>query len=345
MDVYIIAEMAYSHDGQLDKAKEIASAASRAGANALSVHITDVKSYIVPHYGSSPGRVSQGKEDNKIYDYLEKISLSQKDFSILSDHATALGLDLIVMPNDLESLMFSKQLNVSAYVIAPTCMQEFQMIEAIGTLQKPIFMRIGGSTLTEISKVIEILKKCGSSNITLLYGHQDYPTKIHDNNLRRLPVIAQTFGLPIGIADHVDADDEFATILPIMALPYGVTCVEKHLTFDRREKGEDFESALNEDEFALMVQRLKKAVSALGVSDLTEYSSSSAQYRFNTRKRIVAARSINPGEIVSHGMFVVKRSDEGVSPEEVDNIIGLKAIAEIHENSGITYKKLSGIVA
>lgn len=341
--MYIIAEMAYGHDGQLDKAKEIASAASRAGAHALSVHITDVKSYIVPHYGSQPGRVSQGKEDCKIYDYLEKISLSQSDFSALGPYVEELGLDLVVMPNDMSSFIFSRTLNVAAYVVAPTCMQEYALIEEIGRTQKPVFLRIGGSTLTEISQVIEILKKNGANTITLLYGHQDYPTKIHDNHLRRIPVIAQSFGLPVGIADHLDADDEFSMILPLMAIPYGITCIEKHLTFNRAEKGEDFESALNEEEFYLMVKRVEKAVLALGVSDLSGYSSSSSQYRFNTRKRFVAKTLLKSGDIITEDKIILKRSDEGLLPENKDNIIGLKVIEDILENHGITYQKLSGV--
>jgi sialic acid synthase SpsE len=340
--MYIIAEMAYSHDGSLDKAKKIADAASKAGANALSIHVTKVSDYIVPHYGSGPGRVSQGKESQKIYDYLSEITISHDRVKDLAQHAQSIGLDLIVMPNDMASFNYAQTLNVTAYVVAPTCMQEIDLIQAIASAQKPIYLRIGGATLTEIGDVIELIQKNGNKSITLLYGHQNYPTAIEDNNLRRLTTFAKTFGLPVGVADHTDADDEFSTILPLLAIPFGITCIEKHITYKRAEKGEDFESALDEHEFALMVKNVKKAVLAMGKDDLIGYSSSSQQYRLNTRKRIVASRNIEIGEKITKDMCILKRSDEGLLPNEIENIVGLVCNKPISKDDGIAYISLKG---
>lgn len=340
--MYIIAEMAYSHDGSLDKAKKIADAASKAGANALSIHVTKVSDYIVPHYGSGPGRVSQGKETQKIYDYLSEITISHDKVKDLAQYTRTLGLDLIVMPNDMASFQYSQTLDVTAYVIAPTCMQEIELIQAIASAQKPIYLRIGGATLTEISDVIETIREKSNATITLLYGHQNYPTAIKDNNLNRLSTFSKTFGLPVGIADHTDADDAFSTILPLLAIPLGITCIEKHITYKRAEKGEDFESALDEHEFTLMVQNVKKAVSAMGKDDLIGYSSSSTQYRLNTRKRIVASRSIKIGEKITKDMCILKRSDDGLLPNELSNIIGLVCDKPILKDDGISYGSLKG---
>ena len=100
----IVAEMAWAHDGSLDKAIRIMRAAAEAGANAIGIHITDIPNYMVPHYGSGEGRVSAGKENLQVYQYLQDINLSNDDWSAFSKEAKALDIKLCVMPNDYSSL-------------------------------------------------------------------------------------------------------------------------------------------------------------------------------------------------------------------------------------------------
>ena len=59
MSTYIIAEMAWAHDGSVEKAIRIMKAAKESGADAIGIHITDLPSYMVPHYGSGEGRVGR----------------------------------------------------------------------------------------------------------------------------------------------------------------------------------------------------------------------------------------------------------------------------------------------
>ena len=71
---YIIAEMAYSHDGSVELANAIVSMAAEAGADAISIHFTHMPDYMVRHFGAGLGRVSAGKDTQPIYDYLCEIS-------------------------------------------------------------------------------------------------------------------------------------------------------------------------------------------------------------------------------------------------------------------------------
>ena len=80
---HIIAEMAWGHDGSLDQAIELATEAKKAGADSISIHVTDLDSYMVKHYGSGEGKVSAGREMLDIYKYLDKINLSNEDSNSL----------------------------------------------------------------------------------------------------------------------------------------------------------------------------------------------------------------------------------------------------------------------
>lgn len=340
MTITVIAEMAWSHDGSTELAKQIVRDAAAAGASAISVHITHMPDYMVRHYGTGPGRVSAGKETKPIYDYLCEINLSFDAWREVAAVAREVGIDLIVMPNDVASLEFAATLDVAAYVLSAAAFEEWDFIRSVGRLGKPVYLRVGGSVLGEIERAIDLLREVGNTSVTLLYGHQNYPTRIEDTNLGFLTCLMNTFGLPVGIADHVDADDDFATIAPLLAIPLGITCIEKHITHDRAKRGEDFESALNGDELKLLIDRIHKTERAMGARFAIGLSDSSVAYRRNSRKRLVAATDIKAGEAISGDNIISKRSDEGEAGSFKDMLIGRVTTVDIAKDSGITIDQL-----
>lgn len=339
--VYVIAEMAWSHDGSVALAEQIARDAVAAGANALSIHITHMPDYMVRHYGAGPGRVSAGKDVKPVYDYLSEINLSFDDWRRVAATARAAGLDLIVMPNDMNSLEFAATLPPQAYVLSAACFEELDFIAAVGQRGLPVYLRVGGATLGEIETAVNTLRRAGNARVTLLYGHQNYPTKVEDTNLGFIATLKQTFGLPVGIADHIDADDDFALTAPLLAVPLGIACIEKHLTHDRGKKGEDFESALNRDEFGRLVANVRKAERALGNAVAVGLDDASARYRAVARKRLVAARDIPAGAKLAAADLIAKRADEGVSPVLREVLIGRTAQRDIVRDQGITFDLLT----
>ncbi|MBF0305500.1 MAG: N-acetylneuraminate synthase family protein [Alphaproteobacteria bacterium] len=332
---HIIAEMAWSHDGSPELAAAITRAAAAAGADALSIHVTHMPDYMVPHYGTGPGRVSAGKETRPIFDYLSDIALSFEDWTNIARLAREVGLDLVVMPNDTASLRFAETLAPSAWVLSAACFEEAEFIEEVGRLGRPVHLRVGGATLGEIDTVIGLLRGAGTADITLLYGHQNYPTAIEDTGLMLLAGLRDAFGLPVGLADHIDASDDAAMVLPLLALPLGAVRIEKHITHDRAKRGEDFESALDPAEFRLFVERVRKAERALGSPLLTGLGGNSAAYRANSRKRLVAARDIAAGEVILSGMLAAKRSDEGAPASDKPRLVGGRARVAIGKDRGV----------
>jgi sialic acid synthase SpsE len=334
--IYVIAEMAWSHDGSVALAERIVRDAAAARADAISIHITHMPDYMVRHYGAGPGRVSAGKDVKPVFDYLSEINLSFEDWRRVAAVARDAGLDVIVMPNDAKSLEFAASLPPQAFVLSAACFEEIDFIEAVACRGLPVYLRVGGATLGEIETAVNTVRGAGNERIVLLYGHQNYPTRIEDTNLGFLATLKQAFGLPVGIAEHIDAEDDFALVAPLLAVPLGISCIEKHLTHDRAKKGEDFESALNRDELRLLVERLRKAERALGRAAAVGLDESSARYRAVARKRLVAARDIRKGAAVAAADLVAKRADEGVSPALRGILVGRVAQCDIARDQGIT---------
>lgn len=331
---YIIAEMAFSHDGREDHALEITNAAAKAKADAISIHITHMPSYMVKHYGNGPGRVSAGKDTQPIYDYLEEINPSNDVWANVAKKARNLGLDLIIMPNDLPSLAFSETLTPEAYVLSAAAFVDKPFVKKLASTKRKIYLRVGGATLGEIADIIAYLKSLNSTDLVLLFGHQNYPTAIEDTDLLFLKCLKNTFGLPVGLADHIDAENELATILPLMSIPLGASVIEKHLTYDRSIKGEDHESALDPSELKTFVQRVRNAESALG-SGYADALEASGQYRLVSRKRLVAVSNLPKGYKLEGKDIISKRSDEGACPSELEDFLGRTLTCDVQKDQGL----------
>jgi len=333
----IIAEMAWAHDGSLDKAINIMKAAKNAGADAIGIHITDLDTYMVPHYGSGEGRVSAGKENIAIFKYLKDINLTNKNWCDFAVEAKKIGIQLCVMPNDHASLQFCEDhLKPEYYVVSAATFIEKDFIVALAKTGRNTVFRVGGATLGEIESTLNLFKNSRGGNVILLHGFQNYPTKLEDTNLLQMQSLYEMFGVPVGLADHIDGSDPVAKTIPMAALALGASCIEKHITWNRDEKGEDFEAALNPSDFKEFVAFIRAGEIALGQKHWGSLSEASERYRDISRKRMVAAKAISKNQVLSKDDIAFKRSDVGLSPALVDSIIGRTAKVDLTKNDGIT---------
>ena len=338
---FVIAEMAWSHDGSLAKAKKIVKGTADAGADAISIHITRIKDYMVKAYGSAAGQaVSAGKETEIIYDYLNRVNLKDSDWKELFVYAKGMGVAVCAMPNDMQSLKLCENLEPDAYVIAAACFVEENMVTEVGKQKKPVILRIGGATLGEIEATANRIREQGNEDIILLHGFQSYPTKIENTRLRLIPSFKTLFGLPVGLADHIDAESHLALEVPLVAMGLGANIIEKHVTHDRSLKGEDFESALNPSELKKLVSDIREIEKALGPTAFGPLSAEEMRYRRVSRKRTVANRLIKKGTKLTEKDIVFKRADDGIYPDESKFIIGRTASENIKGDAALTWDKL-----
>ena len=341
MNTYIVAEMAWAHDGSLEKAIQIMRSAKEAGADAIGIHITDLPSYMVPHYGSGEGRVSAGKEHMKVFQYLEDINLTNDDWSKFAEAARATDIELCVMPNDLPSLAYCERvIKPEYYVLTAAAFVESEFILAVANTGRPTIFRVGGATIGEIEASLNLFRTNGGGEVTLLHGFQNYPTKLEDTNVRQIKTLQKMFDVSVGLADHIDGGEAIAKTVPLLALALGATCIEKHITLNRAEKGEDFEAALDPQDFNEFVTYIRAGEIALGESSWGPLSSAAERYRDVSRKRMVAARKINTGSVLIREDITFKRADVGISPDLLGNVIGRIAKCDLDVNDGITLEDL-----
>ena len=318
----IVAEMAWAHDGSVEKALRIVDACADAGADALNLHLTDLPSYMVRAYGSGPGRVSAGKDTKPMFDYLGEIALSRADWTRVAARIHERGLLLSTMCNDEASLASSDSLEPDLHVLAPACVGDERFLKALASRGVPVVVSVGGSTLEEIEASVATCRAAGVPGVIIQYGYQAYPTSPADLDLGYMRTLRDTFGCPVGYHDHTDAEIPAARYLPLVALGAGASVIEKHVTHDRSLKGEDHESAFVGAELADLVAVIKSCAAALGTGRWRPLTEGEIKYRQTVRKRMVAAADLPAGAPLEPGAFTFKRSDQGLTAGEARWIAG-----------------------
>jgi len=309
--IYVIAEMACSHEGDPALGKKIVDAAADSDADAVQFQIWLAKDVMVPHHPD--------------YEKLTCIQLSREAWTELAQHARARRrqMEIIACVYERSSVDFGEEIKVDAYKLHTADLSNPYLVKYVAATGKRIDLSVGASTITEIQTAIDWIRQTSDSNIWLMYGYQNFPTRTDDVHLDYMMKLRDLFELPVGYQDHSDAETGAAFWLPAAALGMGVDILEKHITHDRAYKGIDHEAALNPDEFARFVAMTREIEAARGIATPKSFSADEQKYRKYSKKSIVASRPLARGTVITESDLVFMRAPElGLPPDRSDALIG-----------------------
>ncbi len=125
-----------------------------------------------------------------------------------------------------------------------------------------------------------------------------------------------------------------------MAIGYGAQVVEKHFILSREEKGIDYESSLNPDDFIEFVDCVRNAEKAIGKKNTREFTEGENNYRVYCKKAIVACCDIQKGQVITRNKIYFVRSEPGIPPDKFHEIDGKIAKSDIKMYNNITDRDL-----
>ena len=162
------------------------------------------------------------------------------------------------------------------------------------------------------------------NNITVLHCNTEYPTPFEDVNLKAMTSIQAAFDIAIGYSDHT-----LGIEVPTAAVALGAKVIEKHFTLDRNMSGPDHMASLEPIEFKQMVQAIRNIEDALK-GDGQKHPSKSEIKNINiARKSIHSNKNLDIGHIIENKDLIMLRPGNGISPMDIEKVIGRKIIKEI----------------
>ena len=324
---FILAEVASAHGGIVDAALRMLEAAFKMGADGIKFQLFRSDELVVHRH---PGR--------KDFDAIE---LKPKEWKKILREAKGSGLTLFVEAFDRPSLALAQEEGAEAFKVHTTDMENPDFIKAVGEAGKPVFFATGGVADDVIR---EALTSVGGVGVGLLHGFQTFPTPVEEIRYRELGVMRERYRVPVGFLDHTDGSSAFALVAPALAVAHGADLVEKHFTLDRSEKGFDYQSSLNPEDFYRMVELLRQAERARGDGTTPSQSEEARRYH-RVMARFVVARGLIPrGKVLTAEMLAFKRTDirfePGFAPRDADRIIGRRATRPIQADETILEEML-----
>jgi len=323
---FVLAEVASAHGGEADRALRMLESAFKMGADGIKFQLFRSNLLVVRRH---PGR--------KDFDQIE---LSEKEWRKVLREAKASGLTVLVEPFDLPSLRVAQDESADAYKVHSTDMENPDFIRTVGAAGKPVMFATGGVPEDAVREALEL---AGAVPVGLLHGFQTFPTPIEEIRFRELASWKERYRVPIGFLDHTDGGSAFALVAPALAVSYGADLVEKHFTLDRSEKGFDYQSSLNPEDFYRMVELLRQAERAQGDGPAAASDGAKRYHRLMARS-IVAGQLIPRGEVLTGEMLAFKRTDvrfePGYPPREAHRVIGRRATRPIQADETIREEML-----
>ena len=123
---YVIAEVGFNHEGDLDAAKEMIRRAAEAGANAVKFQSFTGRDIALP-----------GSEH---FAAIDSASMSPEMHRILKAEADAAGVDFLSTPFGLWAVDLLEELGVPAYKVASMDCANHVLLERIARTGKPVYL-------------------------------------------------------------------------------------------------------------------------------------------------------------------------------------------------------------
>lgn len=307
--VEIIAEIANAHQGDPAVAEELATAALKAGSDAVKFQIYFAEELLTQNHPRFP--------------HFQRQAFSADVWRNLIASVQDRGARVYCDVFGQKALEIASEAKVSGYKVHSSDLGNEPLIRALARMRQPVMLAVGGSTVREIAKAIAIVTRGNVIRPILMHGFQSYPTSIEDTCLARLGWLRQLFGnsCDVGYMDHVDAEDPFAITLPVLAVGMGATIIEKHITLNRAARGVDYYSSLNPGEFAEFVRIIRRAEAALG-QDPERFAASERTYRRQVKKYWMTSRAKRRGEVIGPDDLVMRRADAMADVPDPEQLLG-----------------------
>lgn len=327
---FIIAEAGVNHNGQVGNALKLVDVAAEAGADAVKFQIYDVAEQIssvakTAAYQKNTTGMSNMKEMAYAYE------LPWKAHREILEHCKKRNIIYISSCFDANAVDFVLGMGVRTVKIASGEITNFPLLAYSGAKADSIILSTGMSTIEDVRRAINHIRKNGHGNVALFHCVSSYPAALEDVNLKVIESMKREFDVPVGFSDHTEGN-----LASIAAVALGADLIEKHFTLDKSLPGPDHAMSLNPFELKEFIESIRQAELALG-DGCKKITEKEQKMSVIARRSLCALREIAMGEALDNTNVTLKRPATGIDPREWKKVEGCKAAKDIKADIPITW--------
>jgi len=327
----VIAEIGINHNGDLNQAKQLVDAATKAGAEIIKhqTHIPDAEMSLEAKL------VIPGNAEISIFEVISNCALTLDEESQLAEYVRDKGLIYISTPFSFEAVDFLESIDVPAYKIGSGECNNYPLVEVIASKGKPVIMSTGMNSIESISPSVEILREYGVP-YALLHCTNLYPTP--DNLIRLNSILDLKMAFPdavLGLSDHS------LTNYPCLAsVALGASILERHFTDSKSRSGPDIICSMTPRELTELIDASKIIYEATQGSKFpVKEEDVTIAFAFAS---VVAKRNLSKGHVITREDITLKRPSGGdFGPKNFLSLVGKTVVENIPLNKQIRRGQVS----
>ena len=325
MTLTVIAEAGVNHNGDEDLAHTLIDVAVEAGADAVKFQTFEPSKLTSSHARTAAYQADRSDAADQT-ELLSSLTLPEKAWAGLRDHAREAGITFFSTPFDLDSARMLVDLGVSALKVSSGELTNLPFLRALAAMDVPLLVSTGMGDAVEVAAAVEAC--AGAPSLTLFHCVSSYPAPIDQANLRAIPAMREAHGVPVGWSDHT-----IGSTSAIAAVALGATVLEKHFTTDKSLPGPDHAASAEPAELAEYIAVTRAAASALG-DGVKRRMPAEEDVAAVARRSWHAARDLAAGEMLAESDAVALRPELGISPAIA--LVGARVVRSVAAGDPIT---------
>lgn len=292
--IKVVAEVANCHAGSLEYLDRLITEVAKGGFKYLKFQIYTARELLHPLHP----RYDHFKAQEFSFDTWKEIVSRTNSFGIVPI-ADVYGLESLNQSLDLgirHLKIPSSSRNISRSILSVVSRVELEQI----------YYSVTALTFYEISKTIEFFRNVlkPDTPITLIHGHQEFPTPLENSNIALLKRLKDKFGqtVNVGFADHTEPDKDGIADACLVAIGAGANYIEKHVSLERDITKVDFHSSISPQQFMSFTERLQQSILLMNPNvELEKIGIES--YQAKMRKFPIVRKDLPPGTLLTDNDF------------------------------------------
>jgi len=250
---FVVAEIGINHNGDLDIARKLMSAALLAGCDAVKFQKRTVE---VVYTAEELARPRESPFGTTNVDLKRGLEFGLDHYRAIDEYCRLHNIMWYASCWDEASVDFIEKFNPPCYKIASACLTDDDLLRHHRRYGRPIVLSTGMSTLEQIDHAVELL---GTKELILMHCTSTYPSKPEELNLKAIQTLKERYGVPVGYSGH-----EVGLATSVAASVLGACVIERHLTLDRAMWGSDQAASVEPQGLVRLVRDIHAIEAAIG---------------------------------------------------------------------------------
>ena len=278
----IIAEIGINHDGNIKKAEKLIRQSFESGVWAVKFQYRNLDNAYT--------NTSKEIGDEILIKEITKNYLSPSSIVKLSQYSKTIGLKVGISffdENDITD--FSEFIHIfDLFKIPSVELTNYSLIDHLLSYKKHLYLSLGAHDENEVVTSLSRLPKKGW---TPMHCISNYPVTLQNARLGYISYLQKYWNRSIGYSSH---DDNWEVCL--LAMQFGISVLERHITLDRSGKGLDHSTSSTQDHFK-KIHEFSLSMSTLAAGNTPRIPNQGELLnRQNLGRSYYARKNINIGE-------------------------------------------------